>query len=483
MFKTEPFAHQRAEWEYSRGNATRAIFWEPGLGKTKITIDTASWLYNTDKIDTLFVIAPNGVHDNWIADEVPIHMPDHCNALSFSYHSKKSKTKTTARHLERIMNHDGLSVVAMTYEGFMTKAGRKFADELVKKRKCLMVLDESTRIKSPAAKRTKAICNFGKKVEYKRILTGTPAISSPFDLYAQIKFLDWDYWEGKGMKTFAAFKTHHGIFERISDKATGREFQIVVGYKNVEQLHQTVLDVSTRLLKEDVLDLPPKLFSRLYFEMTTEQLKLYKEVKTEFITFLDSGDMVSAPLIITRMLRLQQISCGFITTDDEEVVRLAKNPRLEALAERVDALEHQAIIWARFREDIDQLMEHFGEEQAYRYDGKTSVEDRLIAKHGFQAGEKKLFIANPAAAGTGLTLHAAKSVFYYSNSFDPEQRGQSEDRAHRIGQDGILLGGQHGVHYTDLVAQSTIDLHILQSLRSKFAMQTKVTGDMVRNWL
>lgn len=480
-FKTKPFPHQYEEWEQSRSSETRAIFWEPGLGKTKISIDTASHLYRADKIDCLFVLAPNGVHDNWIADEVPIHMPDHCDTLGMAYHSRKAKTKKAQRERAAALTHEGLLVVAMTYEGFMTKDGRKFADDLVKNRKCLMILDESTRIKSPNAKRTKSICIFGKKVTYKRILTGTPAVSSPFDLYAQIKFLDWGYWESKGLKTFAAFKAHHGIYERITDPRTGRDIPIIVGYKHVSELHETVKDVSTRLLKDDVLDLPPKLFSKKYFELTPEQSRLYKEIKEEFITFLD-GEMVSTPLIITRMLRLQQIICGFLPTDDENLIRLDKNPRLELLMGLLEELEHSAIIWCRFREDIDWVMERLGD-TAFRYDGKVSQEDRLIAKHGFQAGERKFFVANPAAGGTGLTLHKAKSVFYYSNSFSPEDRLQSEDRAHRIGQDGAIIGGQVGVHYTDLAGWGTIDAHIIQSLRNSFAMQTKVTGDMVRNWL
>jgi len=481
-FKTKPFPHQYAEWELSRSDETRAIFWEPGLGKTKITIDTAAHLFRIDKIDCLFVLAPNGVHDNWIADEVPIHMPDAVDPLGYAYHSSKSKTLKAAAARVRCMDHDGLLIVAMTYEGFMTKGGRKFADDLVKNRKCLMVCDESTRIKSPSAKRTKSICSFAKKITYKRILTGTPAVSSPFDLYSQIKFLDWNYWETKGMRTFAAFKTHHGIFERITDPSTGREIPIVVGYKNLEQLHTIVGEVATRLTKDEVLDLPPKLFSKKYFEMSPEQARLYKEVKNEFITFLDSGEMVTAPLVITRMLRLQQITCGFLPTDDEVLIRLGKNPRLELLMSLIEDLEHSAIIWYRFREDGDWIMEKMGD-RAFRYDGKVNNDDRLKAKHGFQAGEKQFFVANPAAAGTGLTLHKAKSVFYYSNSFSPEQRLQSEDRAHRIGQDGIILDGQAGVHYTDLAGWGTIDTRIIQALRNAFQLQTKITGDMVRNWL
>lgn len=480
MFKTEPFAHQLEEWKISRDMEIRAIWHEPGLGKTKLIIDTASWLYNTDKIDCLFVIAPNSVHDNWIVDEVPIHMPDYCDYREFAYHSKKAGTKKHQRTIEELLTHRGLLVVAMTYEGMMTKKGRKFADRLATKRECLMVLDESTYIKSPNAKRTKSICVFGKKITYKRILTGTPAISSPFDVYAQIKFLDWDYWAERGLKTFAAFKTQYGIFEEMTTDS-GQRFQITVAYKNLGELNKMAAEIATRLTKEEVLDLPPKLFSKAYFDMSPEQARLYEEIRDEFMTFL-KGEMVTTPLIITRILRLQQITCGYLPTDDENLIRLDKNPRLELLRSLVEDLPHQAIVWCRFIEDIDQIMDVYGK-QAFRYDGRVNSDDRLTAKHGFQAGDRKLFVANPAAAGRGLTLHAAKSVFYYSNSFNPEHRIQSEDRAHRIGQDGAILEGQMGVHYTDIIGRGTVDNRIVQSLRGKFNMQTRITGDEVKNWL
>jgi hypothetical protein len=488
LFKTKPFQHQLEEWQRSREDETRAIWWEPGCGKSKLTIDTAAWLYGQDKIDCLFVLAPNGVHSNWVTDELPAHMLDSIPWRAFVWHSKKAKTKTHKQSETGILHHLGLAVVCMSYDGFMTKAGKAFVEQLVRHRKILMVCDESTKIKSPNAKRTRSVCLFGKKIQYKRILTGTPAHNSPFDVYSQIKFLDWDYWKERGWSTFAAFKAYFGIFEKIevqqANKRGGtdkREVSIVVGYRHLEQLKAATDEVASRVTKDEVLDLPPKLYSKRYFELTPEQQRLYKEVRDEFITFLD-GEMVTAPLIITRMLRLQQITCGYLPTDDEKLIRLEKNPRLDCLTEWMEALDHQAIIWCRFREDINWIMERHGD-LCYRYDGLVGTDDRMKAKQGFQAGERQFFVANPAAGGMGLTLHAAKSVLFYSNSYSPEDREQAEDRAHRIGQDGLMLGGKYGVHYTDLAGWGTVDSKIIASLRNKFNVARQITGDVAKDWL
>jgi SNF2 family DNA or RNA helicase len=185
---------------------------------------------------------------------------------------------------------------------------------------------------------------------------------------------------------------------------------------------------------------------------------------------------VTAPMAMVRLLRLQQITCGFVPTDDDELEEFeGKNPRLDLLEEICDGLGHSAIIWARFRRDIDLIMQRLGD-RAVRYDGSTSDDDRAKAKERFQAGEVQFFVGNPAAAGTGLTLHKAKTVIYASNSFKLTDRLQSEDRAHRIGQDNQVV-------YIDLIAPGTVDEHIVRALRDKRDIAGILTGDQLKEWM
>ncbi len=476
QFKTRPFQHQLDEFERSKDLPIRAIFWEMGTGKSKLTIDTAAHKYRTGQVDAVLVVAPNGVHQNWVLDEIPSHMPEDVRVLAHAYVSRSAKTRWHRRACEDLLGHDGLAVLAMTYEGFMTAEGRRTAEEFLARRRVLLVLDEAHRIKSPGAKRTRSLVVFGRRTPYKRILTGTPITNKPFDVYPQLKFLDEDFWRRRDFASYEAFKTHFGVWEQRVNGATGQRFAQVVSFRNLDQLGRIVAEVASRVTKEDVLDLPPKTYQKRYFEISDEQARAYRELRDHYVTLLDSGEEVTAALMVTRLLRLQQITCGYLPSDDcEHMTAFPENPRLAALLDVLEDLEGKAIVFARFRRDVDQICAALGAE-AVRYDGAVDGEGRLEARTGFQRGYVRYCVGNPAVAGVGLTLHAASTVVYYSNSFDLEQRLQSEDRAHRIGQTKNLT-------IVDLVARGTVDEKIVRVLREKLNLASIVTGDRFREWL
>lgn len=484
LFKTTPFAHQLAEFEISKDLAVRGVFWEQGTGKTKLVIDTAAHLCRTGEIDGVLVVAPNGVHGNWITDEIPTHWPDDVSYISFEYRSSRAGTKKHKQALDWVTNTRDVAILCMSYNGIMTEAGRKAAEKFLARRHTLFVLDESQRIKSPGAKRTFALVAMGRRASYKRILSGTPITNKPFDAYPQIKFLDEEFWRQRGFDSFLPFKHYFANWEIRTNYSTGRTFEHPASFRNLDELGRYVSEIASRVTKDQVLDLPPKLYQKRYFDLTSEQEKLYQEIRDDFLAFLDDGEQtVSAPLVITRLLRLQQIACGYVPLDPAEMgaaasaalKRFNPNPRLAALLEILEDLEGQAIIWARFQADIDQIMEALGQE-AVRYDGRTSADDRLTARQRFQDGSARYFVANPAAAGTGLTLTAASHVIYYSNSFNYEDRVQSEDRAHRIGQ-------TKSVTYIDLIANGTIDSKIVEALRKKLDIASQITGDKAKEWI
>jgi SNF2 family DNA or RNA helicase len=249
-------------------------------------------------------------------------------------------------------------------------------------------------------------------------------------------------------------------------------------YKNTEQLNEILASVSSRVTKESAgLNLPPKLYSKRYYDLSSEQMRLYNELRDEYLATMKDGSVVDGNLAIVRLLRLQQIICGYAQTDDEEPIKMIgdKNPRMELLGEIVEGLYTPVIIWARFTKDIDQIMELLGD-KAVRYDGKVSEDQAAVNKKRFQNGEAQFFVGNPQKGKEGLTLIQAQTVIYYSNSFKLIDRLQSEDRAHRIGQKNL-------VNYIDLVAPKTVDEHIVKSLRSKFDIAAQITGDELKDWL
>jgi SNF2 family DNA or RNA helicase len=318
----------------------------------------------------------------------------------------------------------------------------------------------------------------GRRAKYKRILTGTPVANGPFDVYSQLKFLDEGYWKEKGFASYEAFRTYFGVWEQAIT-GTGQRFNRCVRYRNLEQLHSLVQGIASRVTKEEVLDLPPKLYTKRYHELSSAQEAAYVALRDQLMMELDSGELLTTELVVVRLLRLQQVLSGFLPTESGFPTWLVEpddNPRLKILKEILDEAPAKVIVWARFRNDVDLITNALGEE-AVRYDGSTSEEKRLEARERFQNDERtRYFVGNPAAAGEGLTLHAASTVVYYSNSFNLTHRLQSEDRAHRIGQ-------RSPVTYVDLIAAKTVDEHIVRKLRHKLDLASKITGDEVRTWL
>jgi len=256
-------------------------------------------------------------------------------------------------------------------------------------------------------------------------------------------------------------------------------FQQIVGYRNLAELSDKLDSFSFRVTKEEALDLPDKIYTVREVGVTDEQLKYYHSIKTAAMAWLDDGELVSAPAIMTQLLRLQQVLCGHVMTDDGELVEFPTK-RMDALLGTLEEMSGKVIIWSRFRYDIRKitvmLESKYGPGSTVSYFGDTSDDDRQAAIQAFQSGDARFFVANPQTAGYGLTLTAATNVIYYANDFNLETRVQSEDRAHRIGQ-------HHPVTYVDLMTKGTVDVHIVKTLRNKIDLSAKTLGEEARQWL
>jgi len=472
-FKTKPYAHQLTALEKSWNKENFAYFMEMGTGKTKVLIDNVAMLYDKGKIDGVLIVAPKGVVKTWYEQELPTHLPNHIENVSVLW--QPNITKTQREKLESLFEIEtAFHILIMNVESLSTDKGVKFATKFINSHKSLMAIDESTTIKTPTAKRTKNIIDIGKNAKYKRIMTGSPITKNPLDLYTQCEFLDpW----------LLDFSSYYAFRNRYAEMKTmhvhGRSIQVVDKFQNLSELSDTVKQFSYRVLKEDCLDLPPKVFIKRHVTLTPDQKKVYEQMKKAAIAVLN-GKVTTTMTVLTQLMRLHQITCGYVAADDGTTQTVESN-RLNELMSILEDTEGKVIIWANYQlsvgEIIQKLIKVYGKDSYVHYYGLTPQEDRQDYIRRFQNDPKCRFIVGtPQTGGYGITLTQANTVIYYSNGYDLEKRLQSEDRAHRIGQ-------KKTVTYIDLIAEDTIDEKIVEALRKKINIASEVMGEELKDWI
>ena len=475
-FKTDPFVHQKEALTRSWNKTEYALFMEMGTGKSKVLIDTIGILYGKGAINAAVIVAPKGVYKNWESREIPSHLPDHVEShIAVWSPSPRKKEKEALLGLFDIK--DALKILIINVEAFSTSKGVKFTENFIMSHETLFAIDESTTIKNPKAARTKNILKLAKHTRFRRVLTGSPITKSPLDLYSQTEALAPSL---LGYSSFYSFQNHYG--EVVDKYFGGRKVRTVVGFRNLEELTERLDTFSYRVLKKDCIDLPDKVYMKRDVELTAEQKKLYAELKADAITFLSNQEQVSVTNVLTQLLRLHQIVCGHIKSDDGTETPVENN-RIDALLEVLSEMQGKVIIWANYRQNIleivDTLAGLVGANSVAAYFGDTHPDERERIIRDFQDPYSPLefFVGNTQTGGYGITLTEAQNVIYYSNSFDLEKRLQSEDRAHRIGQ-------ENKVTYVDLVCKNTIDENIVSALRAKLDLAQEVLGDEKwKDWL
>jgi SNF2 family DNA or RNA helicase len=473
-FKTKPYAHQITALEKSWQKDEYGYFMEMGTGKSKVLVDNIAMLYDKGKIDSALIIAPKGVYRNWLSQEIPEHLPRHIEHKTVLWTALTSKTKD--KEYQQLLKQDyDLHILLMNVEALSTKKGVEFAGKFLRCHKALMAVDESTTIKNPTAKRTKAILTLGKQVKYRRILTGAPVTKSPLDLYSQCAFLNEHL---LGFTSYYTFRNRYA--QMIERNFGGRRVQIVASYRRLDELAETLKPFSYRILKEDCLDLPPKIYMKREIELSDEQKKAYMTMKSMALAEV-KGKLATAPHVLTQLMRLHQITCGHFKADDGTTKNL-KNNRMSELLDLLEEIEGKVIIWANYVYDIKQIVktisQEYGEDSIVQYYGAIESKKRQANIEKFQDPKSKVrfFIGNPQTGGYGITLTAASNVIYYSNGYDLEKRLQSEDRAHRIGQ-------KNSVTYIDIIARKTVDEKIVKALRKKINIASAIMGEELKDWI
>lgn len=516
---TVPFPHQDEALRRSFKKRVFALLMEQGTGKTKVTIDNAALLYQAGHIRACVVLAPNDVHAQWVDEALPKHWPlppakDTLLPLLW----KNSRGKTLLRQVRELIARPPKQLVflAMNHEALSSHIGPQLLKLLMKAFPALLVIDESHNFKVPKNQRVKLLNNVLADLAFaRRILTGTPVTQSPFDLYVQFRFLDPRI---LGFDSFLAFKHRYGEWEEdyvMRKKKDGSKapeaFERLVHYQNLEELYARISSYSFVIKKSQCLDLPPKMYARLPTHLSDAQQALYTGLKEEGLLLLrraEKGEVVtplkidamteeelterlpdargrlSLKIKMVLMLRLMQISGGFVVDDEGDCTAIdgdiLKTPRMEvcldvvkrALAERSGKI----LIWATFRPQLEALQRliqsELKEECGLIYGGVPPVtRQRTLARFKNKDDSLQVLAGHPRSIGTGQDFHLASTVIYYSNSPSYALRAQSEDRAHRIGQKGTVT-------IYDLIG-APVDQTVLDILRNArgFAEQIMSIND------
>jgi hypothetical protein len=482
--RSAPLQHQLEALEIGWRRDFFAYFLEMGLGKSRVVIDDFMMNYADNRVDGMIVIAPKGVYTNWHRDSqdnpgevqrwlwseytrtARVHM--YRAGRSRVDHDERRRLLDTSQPSPRILL---INVEALAATADATGLILAFC----KAHRTMMVIDESTTIKNPGAKRTKLLHKLSAKAVMHRIMTGSPSTGSQSDLWAQFEFLR----PGMNPLGYKHFITFQARFNKLALMQIGnRTIKKEVGPANTEELQRLVSLHSFRRRKVECLDLPPKVYRRWEVELTKEQQTVYKELR-QFALAKVRGEEVSTELVVTQLMRMHCVICGHVKTDDGILRRLDSN-RLSAVEQIIAASEEQVVIWCHWRPDAmlvtGRLRQLYGPDAVGEWHGGISVAEREAHEAGFQMGRRRFMVATDQAGARGRTWTAGTLVIYYSNGYDWEIREQSEDRTHRIGTVGTVT-------YVDIVAPKTVDEKILNALRTKRNVARSVVQDGLADWI
>lgn len=435
------------------------FLFEMGCGKTLTAIATMGAAYQMGAIKTVLIIAPTSVCSVW-----PKEFDEYAD---FKYNvavllGDKQKRLATLRGLAAFP-FKALLVAVINYESTWREG---IFEALLDWRPDMIVCDESQRIKEPKAKQSQAMHKLGDIAKYKLILSGTPIQNNAIDLYSQYRFLDPTVFG----TNFYAFRSRYAIMG-------GFDRRQIVGYKDLDKLIQKEHSIAYRVTKEEALDLPEQTFLTQYITLEGKDKQLYDKIKRDSFAELENGGQITAPTVLTKLLRLQQFTGGFIQADEglkPEYVFKGKLNALEGiLDDYVLSAGKKLVIFCRFRPEID-LIQKLLEKKKIQYRsiyGDIKIDDRGPIVADFQKiPEIKVFLAQIDTAGLGITLTAADTCVYYSENFNYAAYSQSLARIHRIGQRNTCT-------YIHLVVEKTVDEIILKALSKKEDLAKTIVDD------
>ena len=427
-----------------------AFLMDMGTGKTITTIAVAGTLFQTGNIKRLLVVSPKSIVQVWQQEFEKFAAFPYSLAVLDGDGNKKIDI---IRHMDSF----GLAVIVVNYESCW-----RLEAELARWQPDMIVCDESSKIKNPQAKCSKALHRLGKSSSYNLILTGTPITNSPLDFFSQYKFLDESIFGG----SFYGFRSKYAILG-------GYQNHQIVGYKHLAELVQQAHSVAYRIRIDEAVELPEFVEEIRPVKLEKKAQQVYDGIDKDSFAELMNGE-VTARNVLTRLLRLSQCTGGFIRTDDGSDTEQISTAKLEALEDIIDECLEQdkkVVVFARFVPEIDSIARMLQKKKIGYALIKGDVTDRAEQVEAFQKDpDTKVFIGQLQTTGMGLTLTAGTVAVYYSLDFSYANYEQSRARIRRIGQT------KRGV-YIHLVCKDTIDEKVMAALKQKADVSKLLVDD------
>ena len=501
--RLQPYKHQVVGIEKLLEHPYFLLADEMGAGKTKQVIDTICILALTGLINRVIVVCPAAVRNVWFdpeLGELSKHMWINVSAWITEYHAS---TRKWTWFIKDPAEQPKLKIVITNYD-FIRKADRLKPLMDLADSKTLLVLDESSAVKSYRAIQTAACFRLRQKCGRVILLNGTPIANNPGDIFAQALIMNPAI---LACKSYFHFRARYAFMGGWQNKQ-------IIGWRGLDDLQKRMAPYVLRRLKEQCLDLPPKLDSvTLTATLTPATWKVYKEMRDEMVAWLNGSTLSMASQAIVKAIRLSQITSGFIGGLEEqdqfvedapdwiegiktdvkpepfkgpvqEIGREKLNVFMDWFQEQLEADPNmKLLIWCRFRPEVERLFfELFngknlkvelgkiwgGQKRNEREDALRLLDPRTAPKG------PAVVIGTPASGSMGLNLTAAHTVVYMSNDYSLKTRLQSEDRVHRPGQ-------TFPVSYFDIIAtgptgQKTIDHTVVKALKNKHEIANFTTS-------
>lgn len=461
-YKSNPFPDQFKAVHKCYKNNAWALFMRMGAGKSKAAIDMVTGAFYERLIDAVVVISPLAVKPVWMASDGQLAAHSPCPTLKVDVDSDFEAADVPTSQSRLTWLFVGIESLSQggTFDRLLP---------FIENHRCAVVVDESSRIKNHKTIRTERVINLGRKAVMRGVMTGTSVTKTLGDMFSQFEFLDPSI---IGCGDAYSFRNRYCIMG-------GYKMKKIVGYDNVEEL-MSLIEPYVYICDKPA-GLPPKLFTQRRVSLSGEQKDMYRKLKKAEI------GQVSVANVLNRVAKLQEIVGGFLRADPAVSVNpltgrekktqgpiiweLApdKNPKLIELGNMVEeAGDEQMVVWCKYRWELEQVakvLQLFG--PVAQMHGDIDQAERTIAVQKLQGGDIKYMVATQSVGGIGHTMTSAHLMTYYSNTYSLEDRLQSEDRIHRIGQDENCL-------YTDLVADRTVDELLQDSIKAKKSLDEYV---------
>lgn len=462
-FQIKPWKHQIEGVTRALSQRDFAFFFEQGTGKTATTINTLRNLYAREKrpMRTL-ILCPVVVCENW-KREFQVH-----SKIGYLAHVLKGPGKV---RVEEFKNKSSTKPPHIFITNFEAMQMKELVQLILQWKPEVLVVDESQRCKSHDSVRAKMVAAIAKGTKHNFILSGTPITNKELDIFQQFLILDRGETFGDNYWIFQ----HRYFIDYNSGMPKANHFPDLQLREGMEEhLNKAIYKKAMRVLKQDCLDLPDLVRVEVPVELSNEQRRLYKEMKRDFIAYLQSGEAITAQIAVVKALRLQQIVTGYAKTEMGEEVSFKENPRLDALADLLQDIpeKEKIIIWACFKENYEQIAGLLDKMKITHtaLHGGVSGKERQKNIDAFQKDDTtRVIICNQAAGGVGVNLTRASVAIFYSRNFNWEQDNQAEARNHRGGSEI-----HQKITRYDLIARDTIDEIIAESLKNKFDMAEKI---------